>query len=108
VGAGEREAGASAASSLASGLSAAAWVMAAISLAGVVLAFVAIARFRPGEGRGTLEDVMAAAASVVHTVPPVTVSEGASSQLAEDVEAAGDPEAEPPPARHAPTRPPEG
>jgi hypothetical protein len=45
--------------------------MAGISLAGVVLTFYAIARFRPGEGRATLEDVLAAAASVVHTVPPV-------------------------------------
>jgi MFS family permease len=102
VAASQRDAGASEASSLASGLAAAAWVMAAISLAGVILAYVAIARFRAGEGRGTLEDVMAAAASVVHTVPPVVAPEGASSKFAHDVESAGDPQPGPPPARQAP------
>jgi hypothetical protein len=34
------------------------------------MAVVVIARFKSGQGHGTLEDVLAAAASVVHTVPP--------------------------------------
>ena len=65
------------------------------------MAYVFIVRIRAGEGRGTLEDVMAAAASAVHTVPPVAASEGASPQHAENVESAGHPEAGPPTARQA-------
>jgi MFS family permease len=76
VATGNRDDGEPVASALASGLAAASWVMAAISVAGVVMAVVVIARFKSGEGRGTLEDVLAAAASVVHTVPPSTASPG--------------------------------
>jgi EmrB/QacA subfamily drug resistance transporter len=75
--------GASTADSLAAGLGAASWVMAVFSLIGVVMAVVFIVRIRPGQGRNTLEDVMAAAASaaaVVHTVPPVVGDEAADAQ----------------------------
>jgi EmrB/QacA subfamily drug resistance transporter len=75
----QRNDGASEASALSSGLGAASWVMAAFSLVGVVMAVVVIVRIRPGQGRGTLEDVMAAAASVVHTVPPVAAGPAAQS-----------------------------
>jgi hypothetical protein len=75
-------------------------VMAAISLAGVVLTLYAITRFRPGEGRATLEDVMAAAASVVHTVPPVAAGPAAQSspepQGSKDSDSAVGPPAPPP------------
>ena len=73
------DAGEPAASALSSGLAAASWLMAAFSLVGVVMAVVVIVRIRPGQGRGTLEDVMAAAASVVHTVPPVAAPSAASA-----------------------------
>jgi hypothetical protein len=69
VSANQRDDGASAASALASGLAAASWVMAVISLIGVAMAVVVIRRIRSGQ-RGSMEDVLAAAASVVHTVPP--------------------------------------
>ncbi len=75
--------GASTASALSAGLGAAAWVMAAFSLLGVVMAVVFIVRVRPGQGRNTLEDVMAAvasAAAVVHTVPPVVSDEATDVQ----------------------------
>ena len=62
--------GASAADALSSGLGAASWLMAVFSLFGVVMVVVFIVRLPSGEGRGTLDDVMAAAASAVHTVPP--------------------------------------
>ena len=70
----QQDAGASAADALSSGLGAASWMMAGFSLVGVVMAVVFIVRLRPGQGHGTMEDVMAAAASVVHTVPPTTAS----------------------------------
>ena len=63
--------GASAADALSSGLGAASWLMAVFSLFGVVMVVVFIVQIPSGEGRGTLDDVMAAAASAVHTVPPV-------------------------------------
>jgi len=85
VSANQRDDGASAASALASGLAAASWVMAVISLVGVAMAVVFIRRFRPGQGKGTMEDVLAAAASVVHTVPPAATTSLAS----EGVEAPG-------------------
>ena len=50
--------------------------MVAISLVGVVMAVGVIVRVRSGQGHGTLEDVLAAAASVVHTLPPVTPAAG--------------------------------
>jgi EmrB/QacA subfamily drug resistance transporter len=78
VGANRRDDGASAASALSSGLSAASWVMVVISLLGVVMAVVVIVRLRPGEGHGTLEEVLAAAASAVHTVPPVAAMSAAA------------------------------
>ena len=62
--------GASAADALSSGLGAASWLMAVFSLFGVVMVVVFIVRIPSGEGHGTLDDVMAAAASAVHTVPP--------------------------------------
>jgi len=74
VAANQRDKGESTASALASGLGAASWLMAAFSIVGVVMAVVVIARFRSGQGRGTLDDVLAAAASAVHTVPPLTVT----------------------------------
>jgi EmrB/QacA subfamily drug resistance transporter len=70
----QQDAGASAADALSSGLGAASWMMAVFSLVGVVMAVVFIVRLRPGQGHGTMEDVMAAAASVVHTVPPTPAS----------------------------------
>jgi EmrB/QacA subfamily drug resistance transporter len=98
-----QDGGASTASALSSGLGAASWVMAAFSLVGVAMAVVVIARIRPGQDRGTLEDVMAAAASVVHTVPPIAADESASSSLKSQEtkgsdEAAGTPP--PPPPSH--------
>jgi len=78
VTANQQDGGASAADALSTGLAAAAWLMALFSLTGVVMAVVVIVRIRPGEGRGTLEDVMAAAASVVHTVPPVAAGAATS------------------------------
>jgi hypothetical protein len=52
--------------------------MVVISLLGVVMAVVVIVRLRPGEGHGTLEEVLAAAASAVHTVPPVAAMSAAA------------------------------
>jgi len=69
-----RDNGESAASALSSGLGAASWLMAVFSIAGVVMALAVIARFRPGEGRGTIDDVLLAAASSVHTLPPLTAA----------------------------------
>jgi len=65
------DAGEPAASALAAGLSAAAWLMAAFSLIGVVMALVVIVRFRAREAASGLEEATAAAAAVVHTVPPL-------------------------------------
>ncbi|WP_432479886.1 MFS transporter [Nocardioides sp. GXQ0305] len=73
VSANQQADGASTAAALSAGIGAASWVMAGFSLVGVVMGAVFIARIRPGQGRNTLEDVLAAAASaaaVVHTVPP--------------------------------------
>jgi MFS family permease len=67
VTANHREGGASGADALSSGLSAAAWVMAVFSVLGVLAGIAMIRRHPPGQG--TLEDVMAAAASGVHTLP---------------------------------------
>ena len=64
--------GASTASSLAAGLGAASWLMAALSIVGVAIALVVIARYKSGRGLNTLDDVLAAAASSVHTIPPPT------------------------------------
>ena len=90
VSANERADGSSSASALASGLAAASWVMAVFSCIGVAIAVLVILRIRPGQGRGTLEDVLAAAASGAITVPPVRAT-GASQELpvADDV---GDPD----------------
>jgi EmrB/QacA subfamily drug resistance transporter len=65
-----KDGGASTASSLAAGLGAASWLMAALSIAGVIMAVVVIARYKAGRGLNTLEDVLAAAASSVVTIPP--------------------------------------
>ena len=54
------------------------------------MAVVFIVRIRPGQGLGTLDDVMAAAASAVHTVPPVPAGADAGSP-------GTDPAVEPPP-----------
>ena len=67
VDANQRAAGASAATALSSGLAAASWVMAVFSLIGLVLTIVTIVR-RPIVP-STMQNMAAAAASVVHTVP---------------------------------------
>jgi len=94
----QRDDGASAASALSSGLAAASWVMVAIGLVGLVMAVVVTARFHSGRGLGTLEDVLAAAASVVHTVPPVpaTTSGSQGPQQAGDTAVPGAPPPSPP------------
>lgn len=74
--------GASTASSLAAGLGAASWLMAVLSIAGVLMAVVVIARYKSGRGLNTLEDVLAAAASAVHTIPPPTAASAASASSA--------------------------
>ena len=77
VEANHREAGDDPAAALASGLSAAAWVMAAICLLGLLLALVTIVRHRPE--RGTMQDMAAAAASVVHTLPTTAAQSPAAA-----------------------------
>ena len=67
--------------------------MAVFSLVGVLMVVVFIVRIRSGQGRGTLDDVMAAAASAVHTMPPVPA--GASGSPGTDP--AVEPPASPPP-----------
>ena len=66
--------GASAADALSSGLGAASWLMAVFSLLGVLMVVVFIVRIPSGKGQGTLDDVMAAAASAVHTVAPAAAA----------------------------------
>ena len=85
--------GASTADALSSGLGAASWLMAVFSLVGVLMAVVFIVRIRSGQGLGTLDDVMAAAASAVHTMPPVPA--GASGSPGTDP--AVEPPTSPPP-----------
>ena len=101
-----RDKGESTASALAAGLGAASWVMVVISLVGVVMAVAVIVRIHSGQGRGTLEDVLAAAASVVHTVPPVRPApeESAAPAAASGTPAADGSPAAPPSPPAAPPR----
>jgi EmrB/QacA subfamily drug resistance transporter len=59
--------GAAQADALASGLAAAAWLMAVFSFLGVLMAFVMGRRYRTATG--TLNDAVAAAAAISHTLP---------------------------------------
>ena len=59
--------GATQAEALAAGLGAAGWMLAVISAAGVLMAVLAGRRYR--QPRGTLEDAVASAAALLHTLP---------------------------------------